>query len=122
MFNAQGHVTLFNNRYAEMTGVSGVQIMGRSLLELFKYRKSAGEFAEDPDEFFARVLTDIKAGNSNTKIMETLSGRVIRVVEEPMLGGGWVATVEDITEWRKAQAQLSHMAHHDSLTGLPNRG
>jgi diguanylate cyclase (GGDEF)-like protein/PAS domain S-box-containing protein len=121
MFDAQGRVTLFNNRYAEMTGVSNLQIMGRSLLELFRHRKSMGEFADDPDEFFLRVMTDVEAGKSNTKIMETLSGRVIRVVEEPMQGSGWVATVEDITEWRKAQAQLSHMAHHDSLTGLPNR-
>jgi diguanylate cyclase (GGDEF)-like protein/PAS domain S-box-containing protein len=121
MFDAHGRVTLFNQRYAEMTGVSNLEIMGRSLLELFSYRKSAGVFADDPDEFFERVMTDIKAGKSNTKIMETLTGRVIRVVEEPMQGGGWVATVEDITEWRKAQAQLSHMAHHDLLTGLPNR-
>jgi diguanylate cyclase (GGDEF)-like protein/PAS domain S-box-containing protein len=121
MFDAQGRVTLFNQRYAEITGVSNFQIMGRSLLELFRYRKSVGEFADDPDEFFVRVMTDIEAGKSNTKIVKTLTGRVIRVVEEPMGGGGWVATVEDITEWRKAQAQLSHMAHHDSLTGLPNR-
>jgi diguanylate cyclase (GGDEF)-like protein/PAS domain S-box-containing protein len=121
MFDAQGRVTLFNNRYAEMTGVSNLKIMGRSLLELFRHRKSAGEFAEDPDEFFIQVMADVEAGKSNTKIMESSTGRVIRVVEEPMQGGGWVVTVEDITEWRKAQVQLSHMAHHDSLTGLPNR-
>ena len=36
-------------------------------------------------------------------------------------GGGWVATFEDITEWQKAQAQISYMAHHDALTGLANR-
>jgi len=43
------------------------------------------------------------------------------VIEQPMPDGGWVATFEDITEWRKAQALISHMAHHDALTGLPNR-
>jgi diguanylate cyclase (GGDEF)-like protein len=29
--------------------------------------------------------------------------------------------LEDITEWQKAQAQISHMAHHHALTGLANR-
>ncbi len=38
-----------------------------------------------------------------------------------MQEGGWVSTFEDITEWREAQAQISHMAHHDALTGLANR-
>jgi diguanylate cyclase (GGDEF)-like protein len=42
-------------------------------------------------------------------------------MEQPMQGGGWVATFEDITEWQKAQAQISHMARHDALTNLPNR-
>src|ERR1700740_3108456 len=36
-------------------------------------------------------------------------------------GGGWVATFEDITEWQRAQAQITHMARHDALTNLPNR-
>jgi diguanylate cyclase (GGDEF)-like protein len=43
------------------------------------------------------------------------------VIEQPMQEGGWVSTLEDITEWREAQAQISHMAHHDALTGLANR-
>ena len=38
-----------------------------------------------------------------------------------MTGGGWVATFEDITEWRKAEEKISHMARHDPLTDLPNR-
>jgi diguanylate cyclase (GGDEF)-like protein len=45
----------------------------------------------------------------------------MRTVTQPMKSGGWVATFEDITEWEQAQAQISHMARHDSLTGLPNR-
>ncbi len=38
-----------------------------------------------------------------------------------MAGGGWVATYEDVTERRAAEARLSHTARHDMLTGLPNR-
>jgi diguanylate cyclase (GGDEF)-like protein len=50
------------------------------------------------------------------------SGRSIRIVHQPMQGGGgWVATFEDITEWQRAQAQITHMARHDALTNLPNR-
>jgi diguanylate cyclase (GGDEF)-like protein len=49
------------------------------------------------------------------------SGRSLRVVDQPMKGGGWVATFEDITEWQAAQEQISHMARHDALTNLPNR-
>jgi diguanylate cyclase (GGDEF)-like protein len=38
-----------------------------------------------------------------------------------MADGGWVATYEDITERRRAEAQIAYMAHHDSLTDLANR-
>ncbi len=31
------------------------------------------------------------------------------------------AYITDITQHRRAEAELSHLAHHDTLTGLPNR-
>ena len=38
-----------------------------------------------------------------------------------MEAGGWLVTFEDISERRQAEARINHMAHHDALTGLPNR-
>jgi diguanylate cyclase (GGDEF)-like protein len=35
--------------------------------------------------------------------------------------GGVVAIVRDITERKLAEERIRHMAHHDELTGLPNR-
>jgi diguanylate cyclase (GGDEF)-like protein len=61
------------------------------------------------------------AGKSVVKVMKSSKGRALRVVDQPMAGGGWVATYEDITEICEAEAQISHMARHDPLTDLPNR-
>ena len=121
MFDAGGRIMLFNERYTKMMGLSAAQLQGRSLLDLFKYRKASGDFTGDPEEFFARMIVDARAGKSSTRVMETVTGRALRVVDQSMQGGGWVATFEDITEWQKAQAQISHMARHDALTNLPNR-
>jgi diguanylate cyclase (GGDEF)-like protein len=38
-----------------------------------------------------------------------------------MADGGWVATHEDITEQRRYEERIAHMALHDGLTDLPNR-
>jgi len=73
-----------------------------------------------PEELFARVIADVREGRSSTGIITT-AGQTLRVNEQPMQGGGWVSTLEDITKWQEAQAQIVHMARHDGLTNLPNR-
>jgi diguanylate cyclase (GGDEF)-like protein len=43
------------------------------------------------------------------------------VTRTPLADGGWLATHEDITERRRAEAEIFHLARHDGLTGLANR-
>jgi diguanylate cyclase (GGDEF)-like protein/PAS domain S-box-containing protein len=121
MCDADGRIMLFNERYTKMMGLSAASLEGRSLLDTFKQMKAAGNFDGDPEEVFASVMAGVREGKSTTKVYEVTAGCMLRVMEQPMRGGGWVATCEDITEWLKAQAQILHMARHDPLTNLPNR-
>jgi diguanylate cyclase (GGDEF)-like protein len=120
MFDAAGNILLFNERYSELMGRTGLALKESSLLDVLRYRKAANHWDGDPDQFFAEVVAAARAGNTVTKVV-VREGRSIRVVDQPMKGGGWVATFEDITEWQLAQERISHMARHDALTNLPNR-
>jgi diguanylate cyclase (GGDEF)-like protein/PAS domain S-box-containing protein len=121
MCDADGRIMLYNERYAKWMGLPPTSARGLSLLDVIKSRKATGEFAGDPEEFFARLIAAAREGKSDSRIIETSGKRALRVTEQPMQEGGWVSTFEDITEWREAQALISHMAHHDALTGLANR-
>ena len=48
-------------------------------------------------------------------------GRGLAVNTQSVDGQGWLITCEDITQRRAAEAKIHYMAHHDALTGLPNR-
>ena len=120
MFDAEGRILLFNERYSEMMDRTDIPLQGRMLIDVLQDQKSNGKWDGDPDEFFNMVLAAAKAGETLTRVV-TRNGRSIRVVDQPKKGGGWVATFEDITEWQQVQEQISHMARHDALTNLPNR-
>jgi len=120
MFDADGRILLYNDRYAKMMGRTGMALQGRLLLDVLRQQKALDRWDGDPDQFVASVIAAAKAGNSVTRTVSR-NGRSLRVVDQPMKGGGWVATFEDITEWQAAQEQISHMARHDALTNLPNR-
>ncbi len=49
----------------------------------------------------------------------SITASVLKSVEGVV--SGYVFILMDITEQKKAQAYMKHIAHHDELTGLPNR-
>lgn len=120
MFDAEGKIILFNERYATMLRRSDMQLSGRVLLDILREEAAKGQWNGDAEQFFARLVEDARVGRTTTDVVRRFE-RSIRVVNQPMQGGGWVATFEDITEWLEAQAKISHMARHDALTNLPNR-
>ena len=120
MFEADGRIKVFNARFPDILGLPAAWLKGRFLGDVLERQRAAGHDIENAEEVFARVNSAAREGKSSTKIIEGAK-RSIRVIESPMQGGGWVATLEDITEWRSAQAKISHMASHDPLTDLPNR-
>jgi diguanylate cyclase (GGDEF)-like protein/PAS domain S-box-containing protein len=120
MYDAQGCVQVFNERYKTMMGRTGMELAGRSLLDILKEMRASGRWEGNAEEFFDKLLEDARTGENQIRIIDQFD-RKIRIVTQPMKGGGWVATFEDITEWQRAQEQIFHMARHDALTNLPNR-
>jgi diguanylate cyclase (GGDEF)-like protein/PAS domain S-box-containing protein len=121
MYAADGRVVLFNEHYRKMIGLPAESLKESTLLDLLVQRKESGEFSGDPESYFAQLTAKVREGKSNSTVLEISHGRTLRLIDKPMQGGGWVTTIEDLTDWQEAQAQIAHMARHDALTDLPNR-
>jgi diguanylate cyclase (GGDEF)-like protein len=122
MFDASGRLMVCNHRYNDMYGLPAQFVQpGKTIRELLNRRKQNGTYPGDPGDYIEKLTRDIAQGQSVSQLVELPDGRTISVLNHPMPGGGWVSTHEDITERRRAEMQIAHMARHDALTNLPNR-
>jgi diguanylate cyclase (GGDEF)-like protein len=121
LFDSDRRVVICNKRYQDMFGFTADQVKpGTPIAELIRHRLSLGlKVPADGDSYIrTQVEGPITADNA---YHEFADGRIIAYAIRPMPDGGGIVTHEDVTDQRRIEARIAHMAHHDALTDLPNR-
>ncbi|MGZ3181338.1 MAG: bifunctional diguanylate cyclase/phosphodiesterase [Telluria sp.] len=109
-------IDTINSRAEEMTGLDKQRIRGRTLLDVAPQCKQNGLFDDLVCAMLDGGVHEAEWENDIPGVQPQWLHRQVVAVE-----GGVVAIVRDITERKRSEERILHMAHHDELTGLPNR-
>jgi diguanylate cyclase (GGDEF)-like protein/PAS domain S-box-containing protein len=105
-YDASARIVTFNQRYVDMYNLStDVVKPGLHYYDLIQHRKDTGSYDGDVRAFCDPIMRDVSQGKVSRTIMETGDGRAYHIVNKPLAQGGWVATIEDITERRNLEQE-----------------
>ena len=120
--DAAGAIEYANPKFYAMTEYTAEEVLGQNPRIL--------KGGDQPPEFYREMWETIAAGREWQGEFHNRSkhGRLFweKTYISPIKNSSgvitsFVAVKEDVTERKLLQEQLAHMAHFDSLTGLPNR-
>jgi diguanylate cyclase (GGDEF)-like protein/PAS domain S-box-containing protein len=124
MYDDQKRLVVWNDRYAELYQVPPHLLkIGTPYETIVTDRLARGVLKGDTSAVAVktRVAELARLPTDSSRIDELADGRFVLLSRQPMEGGGWLSIIEDITERRRAEAEIVHLARHDVLTGLANR-
>ena len=126
MYDPAGHLIISNRRFAEIYGMPWEKwspaCLGTTVPEGIKLADSlANVTTKNPTQLVGEIQSILSRRKPGAFIIERSDGRTYVSTNAPMADGGYVVTLDDITEARRNEEKISHLARYDALTDLPNR-
>jgi len=118
----RGAILSMNPAFTAITGYEPIDILGQSPKKLVSTRHA--------EDFLADIIASLSASGawSGEVWVKPKSGKLLPVWmsispihDEQAATIHYVGIFFDVSQIKKAQARIDYLAHHDVLTGLPNR-
>ena len=121
LFDSSQRLVVCNQRYIEMYGLSAEVVKpGCSFREIIAHRKATGSFDGDVDDYCARVLRDIGLRQGHDHRRPPTGARSRSSTNRWRTADGSRPTRTSPSA-RAPKQRITHLAHYDALTDLPNR-
>lgn len=131
----EGHITYINRRVEALLGCASAGLVGAHYAELVAPEDldsahdvfaGSGPSAPQPEGVELRLRPRVGPTRMRSFDVQVLPLTFDAAPPEPptpdtLADGCLFAVARDITERKQAEATINHQAHHDPLTGLPNR-
>src|SRR5476649_331718 len=119
MFDAEKRLVICNDRYAKMYKLAPELLKaGTPHQDIIAHRVKngilAGETGVSAVDKKLNALGQLSTNEVSSRIDQLADGRLVRVIRQPMKGGGWVAVHEDITESASRAEQEKRRAEIDA--------
>ena len=126
MFNRAGKLTTSNRRVAELFRMPWekweLSSLGTTVPQAMQLVHDLTNVTErNQTQIIAELESILASRRTGTIVFERTDGRAFSATCAPITDDGFVVTLDDVTERRRTEDQISHLAHYDVLTDLPNR-
>ncbi|SMF22782.1 diguanylate cyclase (GGDEF) domain-containing protein [Alteromonadaceae bacterium Bs31] len=117
MFDQDDKLLLANKQYGQIWNLpEELSEPGTSFSVIMKQ-----SFGEETEQSRSQSVPPLGISSVRRREWRMDNGRHIEIVVTRLPDGRSIALHEDVTAQRQAEAQITYLAEHDQLTGLPNR-